>query len=137
MKKSPYERLWKHIVKGANEDDCWSWVGGKNNVGYPMIKGKENRTMVLAHKVMAEHMGLTGPEIQRTCDSYECLNPKHLKSGTTRERVERVMADPDFAFRKYRHKHTYVPCPVCNESVYFPTMKITHKECFPDYKKDK
>lgn len=137
MKKSPYERLWKHIVKGIEENDCWTWVGGKNNVGYAMIKGVEHKKMVLAHRVMGEHLGLEGPEIQRTCRNYDCLNPLHLKSGTSKGRIENNERTGQFKLREYRHKHEHVPCPVCGEVAYYPTLKLRHKQCYPDYKRDK
>ena len=127
-KKPPYDRLWKHIVKGQNEDDCWTWQGGKNNIGYPMIRGWDHQKMLLAHRVMGEHLGLPGPEIQRTCKSYECLNPLHLISGTTEERIDKIHADP--TWKRTRLRHEFVECPVCKKRAWFPTLKRHHKQCF-------
>lgn len=127
-KQTPYERLWKHIVKSDDINECWTWKGGKNNVGYPMIKSEHPKKMMLAHRVMGEHMGLVGPEIQRTCDSYECLNPNHLISGNKSERMMKVHSNPDY--KRKQLKNTFVNCPVCDKRAWYPTLKRYHKDCF-------
>lgn len=128
QKQSPYTRLFKHIIKGQHENDCWTWRGGKNNIGYPMIRGMERNRMLLAHRVMGEHMGLKGPEIHHTCNSYECMNPLHLVSGTKQERMDKVHANPD---RDYKvASNYYTECPGCKQQAWYPTLSRYHKECF-------
>jgi len=76
------EKLMSKIY--ITEVDCWEWLGGKNNVGYGMIRHGEK--MRLAHRVSYEIYNDTviPPDILigHTCFNYRCVNPAHLYPAT-------------------------------------------------------
>jgi hypothetical protein len=86
--KSLLERLADKII--INEvTDCWEFQGGKNNIGYGMIR--DEKKMRTAHRVSYEE--LKGPIPQgmcvcHTCDNPICCNPDHLWLGTLKQNTQ-------------------------------------------------
>src|SRR5271157_183966 len=80
-------RFWKYVdVRSDNE--CWPWIGNRNDKGYGTIgdKGK----VVKAHRVAwaLKH----GPipdnlDILHKCDNRPCCNPSHLFPGTQQDNI--------------------------------------------------
>jgi hypothetical protein len=92
------ERLLDKVI--VNEiTDCWEFQGGKNNIGYGMIRdGKKMRT---SHRVSyEEHKGQipAGLCVMHSCDNPICCNPSHLSLGThkqnTRDMMNKGRANP-------------------------------------------
>ncbi len=80
--KPPIERCWKFILYDETTS-CWLWTGnmksGKNG-GYAHIW--DNRTVLLAHKVIWEHVFgpvPEGKELHHRCETRRCVNPFHLE----------------------------------------------------------
>ena len=68
--------------------DCWIWQGGKNNIGYGMIRDDDK--MRTTHRVSyEEHICKipTGLCVCHTCDNPLCCNPKHLWLGTMKQNM--------------------------------------------------
>lgn len=74
---------------------CWLWKGARQKRGYGLftICGLPNHHRTAkAHRLMWEIFNtaslLPGSVIMHTCDNPPCVNPWHLKLGTTLENVQ-------------------------------------------------
>lgn len=86
--KSLLERLLEKVVINK-KTDCWEYQGGKNNIGYGMIR--DEKKMRTAHRVSyEEHKGPIPPRmcVCHTCDNPICCNPDHLWLGTLKQNTQ-------------------------------------------------
>lgn len=117
------ERLLDKVVVDE-VTDCWIFTGGKNNIGYGMIRD-ENK-MRTTHRVSYEEHNNTvipqGLVVMHSCDNKCCCNPAHLSLGTMKDNMHDMIA-------KNRHrpfggnlaqrgmtgkKQPTTPCKHCN-----------------------
>ena len=74
--------------------DCWLWQGGKNNLGYGMIRD-ENK-MRTSHRVSyEEHNNTSIPKglcVMHSCDNPCCVNPNHLSVGTRKDNTQDMIS---------------------------------------------
>lgn len=90
------ERLLQKIVID-HVTDCWEFQGGKNNIGYGMIR--DDKKMRTTHRVSyEEHIGPIpiGLVVMHSCDNPICCNPNHLSVGTHQQNTDDMI-------RKNRH----------------------------------
>ena len=91
MAKGKREPLKARIIEHYeinNDNNCWEWHGGKNNVGYGMIR--DGTRMRTAHRVSYElNVGPIPPKkhVLHICDNPKCVNPKHLRLGTHQDNM--------------------------------------------------
>ncbi len=82
------ERFWPKVQKS---DGCWLWAGAKSSKGYGLIgEGGRNGRDLLAHRVSYQlQVGEIpdGLSILHSCDTPLCVNPAHLRCGTTQENI--------------------------------------------------
>lgn len=109
-------RLEKHI-KVDETTDCWVWQGGKNNIGYGMIRdGDKMRT---CHRVAYEHYKGPIPDdkvVCHTCDNTLCVNPNHLWLGTLKDNMQDMIAKGRKRTMKDRRYEKY-QCPNCERMI--------------------
>ena len=82
------ERLLEKIIINQTTD-CWEFQGGKNNIGYGMIR--DEKRMRTTHRVSyEEHVGPIpkGLCVMHSCDNPICCNPKHLSIGTHKQNTQ-------------------------------------------------
>jgi hypothetical protein len=113
--------------------DCWNFTGGKNNIGYGMIR--DDKKMRTAHRVSyEEHNGKIPPGlcVCHTCDNPLCCNPKHLWLGTMKENMH-DMRDKGrakvFGGKSGGMKGKVMPrttCVHCNRSISNPAYARSH-----------
>lgn len=69
-------------------DECWEWTGscGNTNGGYGLlvVEGKTWGAHRLSYALFNGELK-EGMVIMHTCDNPCCVNPNHLKQGTTQE----------------------------------------------------
>ena len=131
--KGLIERFWVKVDKDADEN-CWQWLGAKNDKGYGQIWGKEQK-LVYAHRLAyeLEFGGIpNGLQIDHLCRNHSCVNPRHLDLVTNKENILRgissqLMKERCSAISRcprghlYTEENTYVryrsgyPCRHCRE----------------------
>lgn len=85
--------------RSGGPDACWPWIGGLNSNGRPAIRVDGRK--VGAHRVAAG----AGPDdelVMHLCDNPPCVNPAHLRIGTS---IENAL-DRDL---KHRQPHKVTP----------------------------
>jgi len=75
-------------VRVAGPDDCWLWVGARNDRGYGQFR--RFKTFHYAHRVAYElaHGALGERQVCHRCDNPGCCNPAHLFPGTARDNMQ-------------------------------------------------
>ena len=126
------ERLLDKVVVDE-VTDCWNFTGGKNNIGYGMIRdGKKMRT---AHRVSyEEHIGKIPARmcVLHKCDNPICCAPHHLWIGTLKDNTQDMMRKgraKTFGGKNGGMKGKIMPrttCVHCNRSISNPAYSRSH-----------
>lgn len=88
LRTAPIEVWFKWHAKPV-ESGCWEWGGTIDANGYGRIRHK--KTLYLAHRLSHElHKGAipNGHVIDHMCRNTKCVNPAHLRAGTTKQNLE-------------------------------------------------
>ena len=88
-------RFWSKVDRRGRLE-CWNWKAGTNGFGYGVFgyKVAGRRVQWYAHRISASLFGITTAErcILHSCDNPRCVNPEHLRSGTSTDNdADRVL----------------------------------------------
>lgn len=80
-------RFWAKVSKS---DDCWNWIGAKNNKGYGQFN--VGGITKLAHRIGWEIQGASPPPenlcVLHKCDNPACIRADHLFIGTRSDNMK-------------------------------------------------
>ena len=118
------ERLLNKVI--VNEvTDCWEWQGGKNNIGYGLIR--DEKRMRTTHRVSyEEHTQTKIPNhlvTMHSCDNPCCVNPAHLSLGTRKDNMQdminkgRAKLYGGVGHGMLGKKQPKTLCPHCNRAI--------------------
>lgn len=87
----PEVRFWRYVTAGP-VDECWVWQGNRNNQGYGMLHvGKPTYAHRFSYE-MANGPIPPGMFILHSCDNRPCVNPAHLRVGTSLDNMRDMIA---------------------------------------------
>ena len=90
-----HETFWDRLAKQTqvSENGCHLFIGCRNKDGYGRIM-KDGKNVYIHREVFKKHnpdVEVTGV-IMHTCDTPNCINPKHLRHGTVADNVADMVA---------------------------------------------
>ena len=87
MRGTPLDRFWSKVEK---TETCWNWNGWKSADGYGRFFPKRSGPQ-LAHRFSYELANGPIPErmvIDHKCHNRGCVNPRHLRTVTSKQNME-------------------------------------------------
>jgi hypothetical protein len=113
----------------GNHNDCWSWAGYKDKLGYGIVRYGRSSRRYLAHRLSYAFTKGDIPSgliVCHSCDNPSCVNPKHLWLGTHEDNRLDMLAKGRHSRAKATHcanghsyaKHQYISqgarrCRIC------------------------
>lgn len=79
-------------IKYDEKNDCWLWIGAKDDCGYAVGQAKSFSRKSRVHAIAYEFFIGTVPknkELDHLCRVRNCVNPFHVEPVTHRENVQR------------------------------------------------
>jgi hypothetical protein len=114
QRRSPEERFWKKVGR-ADPDQCWEWLGTRNDRGYgrfaiPSPTGgmRQVRAYRFAYELLVGAIP-EGLEIDHLCRNRGCVNPAHLEPVTHRENMFRARQTHCKHGHEFTEANSYLP----------------------------
>lgn len=103
VRKLVSKKTFELLVEKDNPNSCWLWLGGISAGGYGTyyIAGKS----VYAHRlsyILYRGDISNNLWVLHSCDIPRCVNPSHLRLGTSADNVADML-------KRDRHSHRYGP----------------------------
>lgn len=78
------DRFWNKVNK---TEDCWKWLGCKNQYGYGVFRLPKQQKNILAHRYawISTFGDIPNQTIVRHKCRGKCVNPSHLELGTQKD----------------------------------------------------
>lgn len=122
-------RFWNKVDR-RGADECWPWIGSKNDRGYGSLYHR-NRLTKATHVSYEMHNGHPFPSgmvARHSCENPACVNPRHIIPGTSRENAQ------DMVDRKRHHANRRTHCihghPLSGDNLYVrPNGQRACREC--------
>lgn len=92
-------RFWKKVNIGA-EQECWDWLGAKNQKGYGYFYYKPSGlNIVPSHRIaflftygyLPAFDPYARTQVNHSCDTPGCCNPRHLWLGSQQDNSDDMM----------------------------------------------
>ena len=104
------DELKKYIFDNSHQEPntgCWLWSGHEQPNGYGVISfnNKQVRTHRLSYLLYNGPI-LPGKIVMHKCDTPQCVNPDHLKSGTQAENLKDMK-------QKGRNRNQFMHIKIC------------------------
>lgn len=109
--RSLEERFWSKVEKSDNKTECWNWKAAtrskKDRYGIFRIGDKNYIASRVSWKLSNGKFPPKGIIVRHTCDNPLCVNPNHLKTGTTKDNSE-DMVKRDRSLRGQKHHNSKI-----------------------------
>ncbi len=82
------EQFWSK-VDILGDDECWRWkVGNSGGYGQVRFNGRNQGAHIVAWELANGRTVPDGLWILHSCDNHWCVNPKHLRPGTSSDNMQ-------------------------------------------------
>lgn len=127
------EDVWKRIDK-KEEDDCWEWMGFKNQKGYGRMS--INKKLHSCHRIVYELIHNSVPKgmlVCHSCDNPSCCNPRHLFLGTNKDNINDMKNKHRQSMGEHRPHHKLTREKVKEIRIKYFNLGYTQKQLGIEY----
>lgn len=79
------DRFWARVEKTAT---CWIWQGSTQNSGYGVLRVDQKNQTAHRYSFFLHNGRWPEPMCLHSCDVRRCVNPYHLREGSSQDNVD-------------------------------------------------